>query len=63
MSSFERRMKKFVSFLVLVVAMLPATSSRAGERYAATGLVLQVDTTRQTVVVSCESIPNVMTQW
>ena len=60
MSSFERRMKKFVSLLLLVAAMLLGTSSRAGERYAATGLVLQVDNTRHTVVVSCESIPNVM---
>jgi protein SCO1/2 len=59
MNSFERRMKNFVSFLVIAVAML-ATPGRAGERYAATGLVLQVDRTKQIVVVSCESIPNVM---
>src|ERR1700722_10010007 len=59
MSSFERRLKKFGSFLVIAVAML-ATSSSAGDRYAAAGLVLQVDRTKQILVVSCESIPNVM---
>jgi protein SCO1/2 len=52
-------MKKFVSLMVIAVAML-ATPSRAGEHYAATGLVLQVDRSKQVVVVSCESIPNVM---
>jgi protein SCO1 len=59
MSSFERRIKKFAAFLIIAVAFLAASSS-AGDRYSATGLVLQVDRTKQIVVVSCESIPNVM---
>jgi hypothetical protein len=37
-----------------------ATSSRAGERYAATGLVLQVDRTSKSWWCHAKAFPNVM---
>ncbi|MFY9802644.1 MAG: SCO family protein [Candidatus Acidiferrales bacterium] len=42
-------------------AFLAATNfAQAAQRYAETGLVLKVDRAKQTVIVSCDSIPDVM---
>jgi protein SCO1 len=46
--------------LLLLAFCVAAESGNAAQRYADAGLVLKVDRASQTVIVSCESIPNVM---
>jgi protein SCO1/2 len=46
--------------LVWLLLVLPASSIHAQQRYAASGLVLSVDRSRQTMVVSCQEIPGFM---
>jgi len=46
--------------LTLLLLVLPSASIHAQQRYAASGLVLSVDRSRQTMVVSCQEIPGFM---
>jgi len=48
------------AFALLLLLTIAASSSGAPERYADAGLVLKVDRDKQIVIVSCESIPDVM---
>lgn len=52
--------KNIVGHLVFLVASLAAVSAVAEQRYAARGLVLKVEPSRRTVVVSCQAIPGYM---
>lgn len=54
----ERRLTKWIAGLALL--LLCAIPASAVTKYSARGLVLKVDTTHQTFVVSCESIPGYM---
>jgi protein SCO1/2 len=57
-SQFTLAMK--FPFLLLVLSSIFAGSCYAGQRYADAGLVLKVDRARHIVIVSCDSISNVM---
>jgi protein SCO1 len=46
--------------LALLVLVLPSASIHAQQRYPASGLVLSVDRSHQTMVVSCQEIPGLM---
>jgi protein SCO1/2 len=46
--------------LVCLLLVLPSASVHAQQRYAASGLVLSVDRSRQTMVVSCQEISGFM---
>lgn len=53
------RVTKNVALLLIFFSITQAPL-HAAQRYADTGLVLKVDRTKQIVIVSCDSIPNVM---
>ncbi len=55
---FRRALKMGTYALVLLLAT--ANFSAAAERYYDTGLVLKVDRAKHVVIVSCDSIPNMM---
>ena len=48
------------TFLLLMLSSIFAGSCYAGQRYADAGLVLTVDRARHIVIVSCDSISDVM---
>ena len=52
-------MKRWV-LVVVVVSLLTAAQAWTAEKYDVRGLVLQVDPSRKSMLVSCESIPNYM---
>jgi protein SCO1 len=60
----NRRLDRFCVFLIGGIAFLLVLSNtdfaRATQRHEETGLVLKVDRTKRIVIVSCDSIPNVM---
>jgi protein SCO1/2 len=49
-----------IAALLLIFFSIALASIHAAQRYADTGLVLKVDRAKQIVIVSCDSIPNVM---
>jgi Cu/Ag efflux protein CusF len=47
-------------FLLLVAILLLGASAYGAQRYAAKGLVVQVDAPHKTALISCEKIPEFM---
>jgi protein SCO1 len=57
---WTRALRISASALCLCAFLIPGHFTRAAQRYAETGLVLKVDNAKQIVIVSCDSIPDVM---
>jgi len=49
-----------IAWLVVTTTLLVASDEHAVQRYSATGLIVEVDSLHQTLVVSCQTIPGYM---
>jgi protein SCO1/2 len=49
-----------IAWLVVTTTLLVASEGGAAQRYSATGLVVDVDLPRQTLTISCQTIPGYM---
>jgi protein SCO1/2 len=56
----SRRAIGIIALFSLYFSIAASSSGSAAQRYSDAGLVLKVDRAKQIVIVSCESIPNVM---
>jgi protein SCO1 len=56
----SRRAITIATLLAVLFSLAASSSSADAKRYADAGLVLKVDRAKQIVIVSCESIPDVM---